>query len=967
MKKILWLSCFAFFVIRTGAQAPAIIKSVGGAVTEPVSKDQEGWKSNEWNGLFFYQGTGTPSKLCVTDGTSAGTVYLADVGSGTIVATIPAQDFMFIITSRIASFSPILYEAQIWKSDGTASGTSLVYTMPQSSISNACIFTSDRDSRRNFSVSGNTMFFGGYDAVNGNELWITDGTATGTHIVKDIKAGTGNSLPWAFCKIGSDVFFTCMQTGLERKLWKTDGTAAGTVQVAVAEPFYILDNAVGIVNNKMIFYAHNTVDGYEPYVSDGTAAGTFMLKDINTGGNSWLSQSQNAHLRFNSKYCFFIAYNGSANALWRTDGTSSGTIQLTSNAQAAFSGVSGGSYTDVDESGLWMIEYNSAGSGSNEKIYRSDGTVAGTYQVATGLSYAQYLKIFKGALWMASRNTGSVANVEPWRSGGNAATTGKAFEIAPGTSGSPLFTPISANPFGFFVKNNKLYFFASSNASPDRNLYQYTGNFTFNGSLAGGKWKDSVNWNSQMPPGITDTVFVNAGTPNVLNLDGGYGYAGVLNLGNNANINLLNLTDTLVINNRINAQGNNTLGFDGAIAFKNISGDTVRINGGFETNNIAVQSPASVVSGTMLLYAKISFTGGKLFLNDNNFRLHINGNGFGSANNYFVTNGTGAVAALNLGAGLNNLPKFIPVGTVSDYAPVTITNTGDVDTFTVRVINAVNQNYTAENPSGLPFATGAVNHTWFINEGTPGGSDATVTLQWNAARELPLFNRAQTYLGHYTGGIWDYGTQGTAAGTDPYSFSRSGLHSFSPFGILNSNAILPLNFISFNAQKCSSKQVCLSWRTGNEQHVSYFEIERSTDGVNFVKAGSHAANNQSQNSYATTDDISSFTGNTSLYYRVRAVEKSGVTKLSNTGLVRWEQKAVTVYPTLVSYTFTVKNDAHEKMQLRLLDTEGKLVLLKNIDPGINSMNTAMLAVGTYLYQVYDSNGLMKNSGKIIKQ
>ncbi len=958
MKKILWLSCFAFFVIRTGAQAPAIIKSVGGAVTEPVSKDQEGWKSNEWNGLFFYQGTGTPSKLCVTDGTSAGTVYLADVGSGTIVATIPAQDFMFIITSRIASFSPILYEAQIWKSDGTASGTSLVYTMPQSSISNACIFTSDRDSRRNFSVSGNTMFFGGYDAVNGNELWITDGTVAGTHIVKDIKAGTGNSLPWAFCKIGSDVFFTCMQTGLERKLWKTDGTAAGTVQVAVAEPFYILDNAVGIVNNKMIFYAHNTVDGYEPYVSDGTAAGTFMLKDINTGGNSWLSQSQNAHLRFNSRYCFFVANNGTANALWRTDGTSAGTVQLTTNAQAAFSGVSGGSYTDIDENGLWMIEYNIVGAGNNEKIYRSNGTAAGTYQVTTGMSYAQNIKIYKGALWMAARNLASPANVEPWRSGGNAPTTNKVFEIASGIS--------SSNPFGYFVKNDKLYFFATNTASVI-NLYQYIGDFTFNGTITGGKWKDSTNWNSMMPPGITDTVFVNAGTPNILNVEGGNGYAGVLNVGNNANINLVNATDTLFINNRINTLGSNTLGFPGVLALKSYTGDTVKVDGGFDINNINVLSPSSVLSGTILLYTKISFTAGKLFLNDNNFRLNINTVTTANASNYFVTNGTGAVVAMGLGTGLSTQPKLFPIGTANNYAPVIITNTGDADNFSARVINALNQNYTAETPSGLSFVTGAVNHTWFVNEATAGGSNATINLQWNASQELPLFNRAQTYLGHYTGGIWDYGTQGTAVGANPYSFSRTNITSFSPFGILNSNAVLPLNFISFNAQKCSSRQVCLSWKTSNEQSVSHFEIERGTDAVHFVSIGSKPANNQPQNLYTATDDIAALQSSTKIYYRIKEIDKNGFSKLSNICLVRLDNKPITVYPTLVGSYFYVQNESNGKMQLRLLSADSKQIRQQSVNAGTNTIFTDALAAGIYFYQVYDSEGMLISSGKISKQ
>lgn len=126
----------------------------------------------------------------------------------------------------------------------------------------------------------------------------------------------------------------------------------------------------------------------------------------------------------------FVANNGIAKALWRTDGTSAGTIQLTTDAQNASSNVSGGSYAEADANGLWMIEYNSSGSGNSEKLYRSNGTPPGTYLAASNLSYAQYIKSYQGALWMQSRDIGSAANTEPWRCGGNAATTNKAMEIA---------------------------------------------------------------------------------------------------------------------------------------------------------------------------------------------------------------------------------------------------------------------------------------------------------------------------------------------------------------------------------------------------------------------------------------------------------------------------------------------------------------------------------------------------------
>lgn len=575
------------------SQAPTIVKTVSSTPLEPSSKNQTIWQNNHWKGYFFYQGKGSPAKLCVTDGTNAGTIFLADLGnSETITHILPAQDFVYVLASRIASFSPFTIEFQMWKSDGTPSGTSLIYTLPVAPFTSAPSFTSDRDDMRNFSIIGNTMYFKGYSAAEGNELWVTDGTNAGTKMIKDIKPGTGSGFPLAFCRIGNDVFFTAYAVGLERKLWKTNGTTEGTVQVDVPEPFFILDNAVGLVNNKMIFYAHNTVDGYEPYVSDGTGAGTFMLKNINASGNSWLNQSQNAHLRFNANSCFFIANNGTANALWRTDGTSAGTIQLTSDALNVSSGVSGGSYTDIDNDGIWLIEYNSIGSGNAEKLYRSNGTVDGTVLAASNLSYAQHLKIYNKELWMASRDIGSPANVEPWRSGGTPANTRQAFDIATGLA--------SSNPFGFFVKNNKLFFFASIGST--MNLYQYgTSNpdYTFNGNLAGANWNDAGNWNSNAVPGISDTAKIPAGAQ--LIISGAPAKAARLEMGMGAKIQLTNVTDSLMISHSLQNAGSNEFTGNGILVFKTATLQPTIITGGFMAAKIAFLGNALLPAEPILI------------------------------------------------------------------------------------------------------------------------------------------------------------------------------------------------------------------------------------------------------------------------------------------------------------------------------------------------------------------------------
>ena len=78
-------------------------------------------------------------------------------------------------------------------------------------------------------------------------------------------------------------------TGWE--LWKSDGTAAGTVMVkdirsgrADSSPAEF--TAVG---NTLYFRADDGTNGYELWKSDGTATGTVMVKDINSGTGGSIS------------------------------------------------------------------------------------------------------------------------------------------------------------------------------------------------------------------------------------------------------------------------------------------------------------------------------------------------------------------------------------------------------------------------------------------------------------------------------------------------------------------------------------------------------------------------------------------------------------------------------------------------------------------------------------------------------
>jgi len=59
----------------------------------------------------------------------------------------------------------------------------------------------------NLTAVGSTLYFVANDGTNGSELWKSDGTATGTVRVKDILPGTGSSSPSYLTAIGGTVYF----------------------------------------------------------------------------------------------------------------------------------------------------------------------------------------------------------------------------------------------------------------------------------------------------------------------------------------------------------------------------------------------------------------------------------------------------------------------------------------------------------------------------------------------------------------------------------------------------------------------------------------------------------------------------------------------------------------------------------------------------------------------------------------
>jgi LPXTG-motif cell wall-anchored protein len=204
----------------------------------------------------------------------------------------------------------------------------------------------------NFYVFEGEAYFSAFaNDANGHflgwELFTTDGTQSGTKLLKDIAPGSddsysGSPYRMTFTEFNGELYFY-VYDGSDDLLYKTDGTSVGTVEVAMGSFFDPGDASEGpgtILNGRMI----TTFDGGndDDWAStDGTAAGTeFLIDDGTDADNNACWDSCTPAVLFDG-HAFFMGYDGDVNGIWVSDGTRVGTDQVTdSNFSVSEYGIS---------------------------------------------------------------------------------------------------------------------------------------------------------------------------------------------------------------------------------------------------------------------------------------------------------------------------------------------------------------------------------------------------------------------------------------------------------------------------------------------------------------------------------------------------------------------------------------------------------------------------------------------------
>jgi hypothetical protein len=455
-------------------------------------------------------------------------------------------------------------------------------------------------------------------------------------------------------------------------------------------------------------------------------------------------------------------------------------------------------------------------------------------------------------------------------------------------------------------------------------------------------WGNTGNWSCPQLPTSTTNVIIPTGATNMPVINDSR-QANNITIQPSASLTLNATTSNLSIfgvltNNGTISHTNGEINFTGSTAQIIPTGIYARIR---------VSNSAGVsLAGNTTLNDSLILTSGVLTLGNNNLVLgNTAAPSSGSATSYVRTNGTGAFTINNIGSTGKSGNIVIPVGN-SSYNPVVLANTGTTDNFSTRVIDSVTNTFTGNTPTGAALTSNVVNRTWLINEAVVGGSNATVTLQWNTTNELSGFTRANSYVAVNNGATWNASAAGAASGTNPYTRTRTGITTFAPMGVA-SNGALPVTLVYFDAKPVGNDAV-LVWETSSELNNNYFEIERSIDGVSFESTGitiKGKGTTNTRQSYRTTDkNARAFA--TQVYYRLKQVDFDGTASVSEVASVTFDQvKEVTsnVLPNpFTDYVaLQIQLTDNSPIAIHITDVNGKTIDRLELD-GVNGMNEVKL-------------------------
>jgi ELWxxDGT repeat protein len=302
------------------------------------------------NKLYFTADDGVNgTELWVTDGTENGTQLVKNINSDSNSSGSYPDNFTEFNNKLYFTARDNVNGGELWVTDGTSEGTQLIKDIAPGSFENYPGEISPNSSYpSSFTEFNNKLFFTADDGVNGTELWVTDGNTDGTQLLKDINSGSYGSASsfygLDFTEFNNKLYFSADDGVNGEELWVTDGTSEGTQLLKDINPGGSEDydgesypdssspSDFTVFSNKLYFTADDGENGRELWVTDGTEDGTQLVADINPGSEGSYVGNLTTVV---GRELFFTANNGvTGSELYKLSFDNSTTITGTNGADS---------------------------------------------------------------------------------------------------------------------------------------------------------------------------------------------------------------------------------------------------------------------------------------------------------------------------------------------------------------------------------------------------------------------------------------------------------------------------------------------------------------------------------------------------------------------------------------------------------------------------------------------------------